>query len=161
MNLARNLFPPRPKHNTAKDALERRNDQIEARLSRQAEDLRSRESALNERERLIRARERAVEREAHESFSDEKSTSKVSVATKLGTVPPAPGADLAAFIIAANNQRLGATEGVPLPTDKTARLIARFARGELVAEAPQPNTVAKMILNADKIRRGANIDELT
>jgi hypothetical protein len=66
------------------------------------------------------------------------------------------------MIIAADEQRRGAVaaDDVPLPRDPTARMIAEFARG-MVSTQPQQqtNTTARTIINADKMRRGADIDE--
>jgi hypothetical protein len=71
--------------------------------------------------------------------------------------------DMAEFILRADAMRRGAADDVPLPRDPTARMIAQFAQE--IGQAPKARTTsglseaAKLILNADRVRRGADIDE--
>ena len=70
-------------------------------------------------------------------------------------------ASVASLIIAADQLRRGASTDAPLPTDATARLIATYALGETAPQNHQPvlSSTAKMIVNADRARRGEDISE--
>lgn len=161
-------FPPRRhRHETAQDRTERREDARERRLDRQQADLVDREAALRERERQVRARERQVENEDNESSPVEVSES-AEHARRSGAAVAAPGrmSREAALIVRADALRRGAVtaDDVPLPTDPAARMIAQAARE--LGQAPKARSdasglspAAKLILNADARRRGAEIDE--
>jgi hypothetical protein len=71
------------------------------------------------------------------------------------------------MILRADRMRRGAVtaDDIPLPTDKTARMIAQFAQE--IGRAPKARTdasglspAAKMILNAHRIALGGDVDEL-
>jgi hypothetical protein len=151
----------RHKHESAQERAERQKDARDRRLDRAEQDLQDREAALQERERNVRRRERrAADEEASGSSEDIARFSPFK--RQPGATAPGGEGDVAAFIIRAAAIANGTVDDTPLPTDKTARLIAQFARGELPeSDAHQPNATARMILNADKVRRGADIDELS
>jgi hypothetical protein len=150
------MFPRHRRHESATDRTQLRDDQRSRRLDRQQEDLTNREAALNERERNIRARERRAEQEDNEG-----SPSGVGVrvdAGRPGVVVGAPGR-VAQMIIAADAQRRGEVE-VPGPAlTGAAKMIAEAANTTTQQASPALDATAKLILNADARRRGAEIDE--
>ena len=163
-----NIFPrPKFKNETARDRAELQQDKFKARLDRQQAELVEREAALDERERRLRKRERAAEQEDQGSPTT-ASSGKVVLNHRSEPGATAPGelsdrqrSEVAALILQGDAVRRGAvaTDDVPLPTDSTARMIASFARGTARTQEPQLSEAAKMILNADKMRNGGDIDE--
>jgi hypothetical protein len=146
-------FFPRQKRESASERAERQKDARERRLDRTEQDLQEREAALRERERNVSRRERA-EPEASGRSSEEAENAPFLQRQPGATAPGSQG-DVAAFILHSHAVAQGEADNTPLPTDKTARLIAMFARGELPEpERHQPNAIAGMILRADKWRRG-------
>jgi hypothetical protein len=161
MNL--NLLPRRRQHESAHDREQMREDGREKRLDRQQADLVDREAALNERERRVRARERAQEQEESQPVvpADAEQSTR-----RPGGEPPGRMSKEAALIVRADAIRRGAVTAadVPLPIDKTARMIAQFARdlGQPTTARPEPGRLspaAKLIINAHKIALGGDIDE--
>lgn len=160
-------FFPRPRRNdSASHRAERRTDAIERRLSRTEQDLIAREAALAERERNVRRKERNIE---SEGSAAEAAGSEVITDTSFHDGPgdTSPGrvkGDTADFILSAHAMAQGKSADVPLPIDKTAKLIAMAARGELPDEKSarhRADATAQMIINADRVRRGADLSELT
>jgi hypothetical protein len=161
-----NLFDrSRNRNHSAAERAEIRKDKREARLDRQEADLVDREAALNERERNVRRRERNVETEqANPDLTGPHrgdDSRNLSPNERPGATAPGRRSDMAAFILDAHAMATGRSDNVPLPGDKSARLIVQAALGEFAKEdRPSLNSVAKMIVNADLIRRGADVTEL-
>jgi hypothetical protein len=98
-------------------------------------------------------------------FSRASSAEESAPPSRLGATAPSRSAT-AQMIIDADRLRRGlvAAADVPLPRDPTARMITQFAIA--IGQAPKARTdvsglsdAARMIVNADKMRNGADFDE--